>query len=268
MMIQFFVTDLDNTLLNDQKEINPQDQLALEKLMAAGVKICLASGRSDHEIFSVMSHLEAKYHRISQNGAYVRTPEGVTLRSTVFEGDLAKRIYESAEEKNLFGFIATEDRILVTNRNHPSIPQIEEGLKIQFEEHPGALHEIGQQLQPSKLCYFGTEDQLHDLQSHIQHHFPNEVDSYISDVHCVDLMPKHVSKGTALAYLLDHLQIQPDSVACAGDSYNDISMFELIPHSFVMKHANPEVKAHAKREIQSVSEAVEWILQYNKTCKI
>lgn len=266
-MIRLFVTDLDNTLLNNEKEVSPHDRIALEKLIAAGVMVCLASGRSDHELVKVMNNLEAHYHRISQNGAYIRTPEGQHLRSTVFEGDLAKRIYEIAEEKSLFGFIATVDRIMVTNRKHPMVPEIEAGLKIQFEEHPEVLQEIGNQLQPSKLCYFGTPEELDQLQKHIHRHFPDQVDSYISDVNCMDFMPKHVSKGASLKYLLDHLQIQPEEVACAGDSFNDVSMFELVPHSFVMSIASPQVKAYAQHEIKSVSEAVEWVLQYNKKLK-
>lgn len=267
-MIRLFVTDLDNTLLNNEKEVSRNDRKALEKLMTEGVMVCLASGRSDHELVKVMTDLQAQYHRISQNGAYIRTPEGKHLRSTVFEGDLAKRIYEVAEEKNLFGFIATVDRIMVTNRNHPMVPEIEEGFKIQFEEHPEVLQEIGNELQPSKLCYFGTPEQLKELEQHIHKNFPEQVDSYISDVNCMDFMPKHVSKGVALQYLLEHLQIQPEEVACAGDSFNDVSMFELVPNSFVMNIANPEVKAYAKHEIQSVSEAAEWILQYNKRLKL
>ena len=50
-----------------------------------------------------------------------------------------------------------------------------------------------------------------------------------------------VSKGSALRRLMEHLQIEANEVACIGDSFNDISMFEVTPHSFTLHHAHPYV---------------------------
>ena len=72
----------------------------------------------------------------------------------------------------------------------------------------------------------------------------------------VDIMPRGVSKGSALRRLMEHLQIEANEVACIGDSFNDISMFEVTPHSFTLHHAHPYVKEKANHIVRSVEEAI------------
>ena len=72
----------------------------------------------------------------------------------------------------------------------------------------------------------------------------------------VDIMPRGVSKGSALRRLMEHLQIEANEVACIGDSFNDISMFEVTPHSFTLHHAHPYVKERANHIVRSVEEAI------------
>ena len=55
---------------------------------------------------------------------------------------------------------------------------------------------------------------------------------------------------------MEHLQIEANEVACIGDSFNDISMFEVTPHSFTLHHAHPYVKEKANHIVRSVEEAI------------
>ena len=43
--IRILFTDLDGTLLNDQKEITPETQKAIDQALAAGHKIVVTTGR-------------------------------------------------------------------------------------------------------------------------------------------------------------------------------------------------------------------------------
>jgi Cof subfamily protein (haloacid dehalogenase superfamily) len=210
-----------------------------------------------------MNQLASPFHRISLNGAFIRTHQGEKLGSVVFEGDLARQIYKAAQSIGIFGFIGTDDRIFIPDRSHPMVSEVEERLKIQMEEHPNVLEEIGTTLKPSKLCYIGSREQMEVLEKYIHEKFPNQTNSYISDVDCIDFMPRNVSKGAALQVLINHLGLQPEEIACIGDSYNDISMFQLTPHSFVMEIADPEVKKYATHTVSSVAEAAQWVQQYN-----
>ncbi|PHE41457.1 HAD family hydrolase, partial [Bacillus pseudomycoides] len=72
------------------------------------------------------------------------------------------------------------------------------------------------------------------------------------------------SKGFAISILLKEFQIQPEEIACIGDSYNDIPMFSLTPHSFAMSQADDAVKEHAHYVVNTVKDAVNHVITHNK----
>lgn len=50
MKKKLIVTDIDGTLVNDQKEIMPETKRELKRLIAKGHRIVLCSGRSDQRL--------------------------------------------------------------------------------------------------------------------------------------------------------------------------------------------------------------------------
>ncbi|WP_044640967.1 HAD family hydrolase [Risungbinella massiliensis] len=263
-MIKLFVTDLDDTLLNQAKKVEERDKMALSKLVQHGIAVCFASGRMDDELIRVMKEVEGTYHRVSHNGAYVFTDQGEALGETTFEGDIAKRIYEAAREHGLYGFISTDNMKLIPEYND-YLREMDNRLHIGFQENPNILSQIGHELLPSKVCIFGEKEKLIQFQQVMKKEYDEHHDSFISAPDCIDFMPKNVSKGSGLIKLLEKLEIRSEEMACVGDSYNDISMFQLTPYSFAMAIADDEVKQHAKQGVvESVSEAAERVLKVNQ----
>jgi Cof subfamily protein (haloacid dehalogenase superfamily) len=262
-MIRLFVSDLDNTLLNHEKTVDDANRAALRQLAGAGVELCLASGRMDKELIQLMDGIVPRFHRISQNGAFIYTCEGKCLQSVHFEGTLARQLYEEAAPFGLAGFISVEDRMFAP-RFTLEIREISERMILPLEERPNVLEEIGSTLFPSKLCFFGSMDKIKALMEHLERKFAGQLDMFISDKDCLDLMPRNISKGSALLRLMKKLNLEPEEVACIGDSYNDVSMFRVAGHSFAMNVADNEVKKEAGRVVNSVAEAIEFILEYNR----
>ena len=54
-----------------------------------------------------------------------------------------------------------------------------------------------------------------------------------------------------------------DEVAFIGDSYNDLSGFEVCEYSFAMSHADDKIKSKAKYVVESVAEAVTKVVEFN-----
>lgn len=69
-----------------------------------------------------------------------------------------------------------------------------------------------------------------------------------------------VSKATGIKKLMEHLSINSCECMAFGDSFNDISMFESVEHSFAMETAKDEVKNHCKFVCKSVEETVRKVL--------
>lgn len=263
-MIKLFISDLDNTLFDHEKQIHPEDQNALHRLMDAGLEIGLASGRMDFELVQVMNRIQARFHRISQNGAFIYTKEGKCLQRVTFPGNISKQIYEAARPFGLVCFVSEENEMFVAEKTEKA-RAIEERMKMPVHSRPQLHEEIGKSLFPSKVCFFGELNDLKRLDQHIHQRFPSQVDSFISDTDCLDFIPTGISKGNALEKLADELGLKPEEIATVGDSFNDVSMLEWTPHSFAMRHAPEEVKQKAGRVVSSVREACEWVLQYNQS---
>ena len=126
------------------------------------------------------------------------------------------------------------------------------------------LDAIGHDLSPSKITVIAEEDVINRFQSFVHKQWDRYVDTFISEPRCLDIMPKQISKGEALRLLMNHLQLKGEEVACFGDSFNDIPMFRLTPHSFVMSHAPEQVKKEARYIVSSVHEAIETVLSINE----
>ena len=61
-----------------------------------------------------------------------------------------------------------------------------------------------------------------------------------------DVLEHGWTKVSALPILLDHLGITTDEIAYLGDSQNDLTMMDAIPHSFCMGNGSDEAKAAAQ----------------------
>jgi len=70
-----------------------------------------------------------------------------------------------------------------------------------------------------------------------------DVDILISHGCFVDILPKGVSKGPSLLRLIDHLKLPRARVLVAGDTLNDLSMFQTGLHGAVVGGAEVELLA-------------------------
>ncbi|MGG4492257.1 HAD family hydrolase [Metabacillus idriensis] len=262
-MIKLFVSDLDGTLLSFEKKVTEQDISALKELKKNGVDVCLASGRMDVEIGEILTMVGEKYHRISQNGAFINTDQDESLHALTFENVIAKEVFEQVRSTNLITIIADYSKNY-TERRDEVITGIESRMFSPIEENVNLLHALGQEVKASKISILGEYEAISELQKILQERHPDTIETYISDKQCLDVMPKNISKGNALKMLIEHLGIKSDEVACIGDSFNDIPMFNMTPHSFAMEEALPEVKTEAAYTVSSVGEAIKQVLEMNK----
>ncbi|MDF2958638.1 MAG: cof family hydrolase, partial [Paenibacillus sp.] len=126
---------------------------------------------------------------------------------------------------------------------------------------PHAMEALGGELMCCKITYLGEIEELLTFKQQLLSVYGDKIDAYIADVNCLDVMPRHVSKGAGLRALQEHLGITPEETICIGDSFNDVSMFKVTPHSFAMSTSHADVKAQAAYITDSVAGAVDWALK-------
>lgn len=253
--MKLFVTDLDGTLLDESRQVVSRDKRALQELSEMGIEICLASGRMDIELVKVMKEVGGTYHRISQNGAFVTTKDDRLLQAGTFKPELAKQLVEIAAPYEFVTLIGVNQTVYTRNEDEAT-QAIQKRMFTSFQIDPQITDKF-EQLTPCKISFFGDMAKLRQLQDKLSSQLGDQVETFVSDKDCLDVMPAGVSKGYGLLALMKELGIQPGEVACVGDAFNDISMFQVATHSFAMGHGPEEVRKSARHVVNSVAEAIE-----------
>jgi Cof subfamily protein (haloacid dehalogenase superfamily) len=262
-MIKLIVSDLDGTLIHHHSSIRAEDLGALTAASEAGIDLCFASGRMYPEIDSVMTDMNRRVHAISQNGAYVHTSEGTLISHHAFERELILELASAAEGTPFLTMLCSPDSYIV-ERMTEHAKQIGTRLMAPFYEISDIKERLGRELMCGKLSFFGEVEELRKLQQRLLEKYDGRIDAYVSDIDCMDVMPRGVSKGTGFHALLKQLGVRPEEAVCIGDSFNDLSMFAETPHSFAMAASHPDVRAKAAHTAQHVEEVVHWILKHGR----
>ncbi|WP_088067872.1 Cof-type HAD-IIB family hydrolase [Gottfriedia luciferensis] len=258
-MIKLFVSDLDGTMFH-QGQLFEHDIEALKNLLNQGVILCFASGRLDYEIVQIMERLEGNFHRISMNGTYIYSNDGEALLDATFHPSIVAKVFDMISQDKFLIYVADNSTYYIEEKTD-LVKEIEKNSSMKTVELKTLKEDLGKTITPKKYVVLGEDEDLLQLQKELQEELPEYITSFISAKNCLDIVPANVSKGSAIKILIDKLGIQPDEIACIGDAYNDISMFELTPNSFAMEDADDEVKKYASYTVPSVSEAVKIVLQ-------
>ena len=90
------------------------------------------------------------------------------------------------------------------------------------------------------LVYTFNEDKLNEITQHFNSH--PQVHTTSSANHIVEIIAKETDKGSALQFLAGRLGVDMSDTVVIGDSYNDISMFQVAGTKIAMGNAVDDVK--------------------------
>jgi Cof subfamily protein (haloacid dehalogenase superfamily) len=260
-MIKLIVSDLDGTLLDREKKVQERERAALHRAAEQGIRLCLASGRLREEMEHVAGRIGLKPYVISINGAYVFGEGGRLLHKAGFERKLASEVLAAADGFKV-GVLACTGEVNLTPEANEIVAHVNRRLLKPMTLRPDLADAIRDgRVGLCKFSFFGAMDELKRLQALVEKRLGGRVTTYVTDADCLDVMPFGVTKGDGLKKLLLHLGLRGDETLCIGDSFNDVSMFEVTPHSFAMAGSDPLVRAAARYEAARVADAVEWALR-------
>ncbi|WNR45706.1 HAD family hydrolase [Paenibacillus roseipurpureus] len=262
-MIKLIVSDLDGTLLDHDKKVTTREIEALQQVKEAGINLCLASGRMNSEMQQVLQEINHQAHSVSQNGAFIHLDNGTLFQTKLFEPAIALKVYRLFQSSDTVQLVCSGDANYIAAMN-TAADEIQARMFHPFILKSDLEKSLVDAFPVCKFSLFGQVDNLLSLKALLEKELGNHLDVYLSDKDCLDIMPHQVSKGSSLLELLQHLGLQPEEIACCGDSFNDVSMFGITPHSFVMQTAHPDVKQHAAHQVASVAEAIAHVLTYNE----
>lgn len=251
--IRLVVTDLDDTLLNNQQRITPYSESVLKALRAKGIALCFASGRDERMMSAYVQQVGGCDYLICNNGAVVLDAQRQILHSSFLARQDTEAILSYLVEQQIpcllqakGAFYASDNGKPLTDRVRTSRQRsVEIGYPVEFRiltlhdaAEEGAL-EVGEKI----VTYETREDQRRDYREFLKT-FPGAI-CEATGYGLMGVFHKDVSKQAALERVMAHLGIGSDQVCVFGDYDNDLSMFACADHRVCVANGVPALKAAA-----------------------
>lgn len=240
-------SDLDGTLLSDDKTISPENLQAIKAMTDAGHSFVIATGRP------LMSALEiAKAYHFMGADFYIASFNG----GLIYDCNQQKEIYHEGIERKYVRFLFDEAKKRNLHVHTYSPTHV-------LAERPSEMltHYLSHIHMPSMIvgnvCDVLTEDPLKviiaDLHDHeklvrFQEDLRSQMDPVSNNMFSSAILLEYgslkASKGQAIRILCKLLGIDiSNSIAC-GDEENDISMLDAAGIGAVMKNGVTNAKSH------------------------
>ena len=248
------VFDLDETLLNREKKITPENERAVLALQQQGVLATIATGRSHLQIREYIDRLQIKIPVITCNGGVMSMPgTEEILHVSYLMPARARKIAAFCEAERLDYLMYTATHICYTagSRRIEGYLRYNEALRADPARSRDFLVPVrcmddaddSDFSTAIKLLVLGDAARLSEIAARFNRDHALTIVS--SGEGLIDIMAQATTKGDAVAALAKREGISLQEVAVFGDSPNDISMFEVAGVRVAMGNAVPEVRALA-----------------------
>lgn len=260
--MKLIATDLDGTLLNSNHEISKENIEALKYAQEKGIEITIATGRTYKDALHIIDKANIKAHIISNNGSVVHTKNGKTLKSWCINKNSIRNIIDWLNQNNYFYQLCTDEyiyvplnskelirndfRLAMKNNNGISEDIVEKTIELIFSQYGIMFYDDVNNLINSEIDFCTISALSFDEKKlkYGREHCSNlkDLSMVVSLKYNFELVNKGASKGTALEYLSNYLNISLDDVVAFGDNYNDLSMFKKAGTSVAMDNADLQIK--------------------------
>lgn len=246
--VRIIAIDLDDTLLKNDITISDYTVSVLQKTVAAGIYVVIASGRTDNAILNFVRRLdiagfEQGRYMIAQNGASI---SDLHARKTIYEHhvdtDVLLGAYKVASEEGLVPEVYDASTIYVSKPNNWTDVDIKlSGLnQCIVKDYPDFLTKGW-----PKMLIPGEPAHIQDLLRKFRAMFGNKAVFFMSKPYFLEVLPANCGKGEALCWLCERLGINQSETMAFGDSMNDESLIRYAHHSVAMINGLDEIKSIA-----------------------
>ncbi len=254
--IRLLCLDLDGTLLNDHKEIDPRDVEAVQKAAADGVTIALITGRMPAATENIVKTLQVSCILACNAGTYI-LEKGSCIYSEYLPLEAMQKVYGVAQEHELPLWIFRHEDWMVTDldeaveeeiRTIRHMPQI---MNYQNLEKEWAAAKKA----PNKLLIGANPSKVQEIYTILQEMNVDEMDIACSAPNFLEIFPKGMNKGRALRMICKEKGIALKETMAFGDQELDLPMIEAAYIGIAMENGIPEIKEAARFVTKSNNDA-------------
>jgi len=245
-MYKLIATDLDGTLLNEEKKISDRCRESIRRLKEKGKKIVLATGRPMRGILPYIETLDLydeNNYVIIYNGAVVQSTRGDKILFSKFLSLAAyKELYDLSKHFSVYIHALSNDLVLTPKFN--PYTEIESNIN-NTPVIEGPVDEIDPSTNIIKVLFVDDPEKLDAIIPLIPEWVKEKYSIQRSAPIFLEFLDKSVNKGAGVSVVAKELGIKPEEVICVGDAGNDIAMIKYAGLGVAMGNATDEVKAAA-----------------------
>jgi len=244
--IKLVAMDIDDTLLDDKKNISLKNKMAIQKALEKGVKVVLSSGRTFNGMIEYLDELGINgddQFVILDGGGVVQSVSGKIIYQQTLSNAAYRKIDKYVVENNLhYNAVDVKGNTYTSNRDFIdkyTVLQAFENNKGLIIKRPG---ELPNDFEIVKAILNEDGPKLDAITPEVNRLFGDNHYVVRTDVGFLEIMPQHVNKGNGLLHLAKYLGIGIDDTLAIGDGENDIPMLEQAGVAVVMENADDSIK--------------------------
>jgi Cof subfamily protein (haloacid dehalogenase superfamily) len=241
--ISALVSDVDGTLVTDDKVLTEGAQRAVADLNAAGILFAMISSRPPRGLRMLVEPLRITTPICGFNGGVIASPDLSVMSEHHLSPETARQAVDLLDTQDLQVWVFSRGDWLLHDQNGPYVGH---------EEHtigfgPTPVGEFGKSLDAAdKIVGVSANLKvLAQLERDVRAALGDHASVVRSQPYYLDITHPLANKGNALAELSKLLTVPLTEIAVIGDGSNDISMFEHSSLSIAMGNASPQVQRAA-----------------------
>lgn len=258
--MELFISDLDGTLLNSNKEISVYSKERLNKLIKEGINFTIATARTPATVIDILKDINLKLPVVLMNGVIIydiKDKKYINIESV--ERSLVQDILKVFDENNKSPLVygIKNDELFVYYKEF--IYEVEKDFYNERCNSPYKtfvqIDEYISETEESEIINFIAYDSfeviknIYDKLSKLEGvtvDYYEEI--YRKGWYYLEAYSSKASKANGIKFLSRY--IQTDKVICFGDNLNDIPMFRVSDESYAVNNANDVLKAMATAVIE------------------
>jgi len=239
--------DLDGTTLNRQGELTTKTINVLRHLKKLGHIVVLSTGRPFNGAIGKYEEIGLDTPMITDNGGSIENPTDTSFakQRTYIPVHMMHQLFTFAKPMILSTFFSIDD-IVYAYKYDTKLEEFFSGI------HSDRVIEgeyTSFDVQPTGMVFLIQSDKQEPFESYIDLHFGHTLSHRLWGVEngyaVYEVYLKHVSKSSAIKYLLDYYAIPNERWIALGDGINDVEMIRDAGLGVAMKNAVPELHAVA-----------------------
>ena len=243
--IALVISDVDGTLVTDDKRLAPSSVTAVRRLRAAGIGFSIASARPPVGLRHLVAALGLDLPIGAYNGASVVRPDLSVIEERLIPEAVAREAVERLLKEDLDVWVFAEGAWCLRDPDG-AYADLE---RRTIDAQPRVVADLGTLLHAASKIVGVSRDHAHlaTCEGTLAAALDGRATVHRSQKYYLDVTPPDLDKGRFVAWMSEHLAIPPERIATFGDAGNDRPMFARSGFSVAMGNAEEAVKASASR---------------------